>query len=583
MLRHLRSIPWNSMTVKLVLGLLSITVPLIALLLYNNSYSVNVVHSQVAASNKNLIDIYMNQIDAQFTEVERHLAGLTATDLNVQYMGDSISEDDYVLARTAVYRKLTSDLSIYPYVDGFYVYSIARHDGVEAYKGALSYPQLTDIRQVLRDKVGELSQKSQYQNIQWKIQQMGGENYLVRLMHDGDLYVGAWVKTSTVLQPLKGMRTGATGAVLLVDGQGHNLYSTRDISNKHLNLSGGFQSYYLSGQEDKYLIVGEASSKGSFSLIAAIPDESILENLPYLTKASTVVILLALLMLPLSFFILRKVILLPLSKMVSAMRMMGKGNLNIRIDAVQAPDEILLVNRTFNTMISQIEELKIHVYEEQISKQRAELKHLQLQINPHFFMNSLNILYNLAQVRKFEPIQEMTMHLVHYFRYMFQSHQSLVLLKDELLHIRHYLRIQQMRFPDTFSCEIAIPPYLESTAIPPLMILTVVENSVKYAVKPVEPIKLVIEAELDDLAEEPMVCITVRDTGEGYSDAALSRLHDGEMYEDENGEHIGLWNIRERLKLQYGDNAWMDCYNDDPHGAVTEIVVPLYANQEHKE
>jgi two-component system sensor histidine kinase YesM len=480
--RHLGSIPWNSMTVKLVLGLLSITVPLIALLLYNNSYSVNVVHSQVAASNKNLIDIYMNQIDAQFTEVERHLAGLTATDLNVQYMGDSISEDDYVLARTAVYRKLTSDLSIYPYVDGFYVYSIARHDGVEAYKGALSYPQLTDIRQALRDKVDELSQKSQYQNVQWKIQQMGGENYLVRLMHDGDLYVGAWVKASTVLKPLRGMRTGETGAVLLVDGQGHNLYSTRDISNKHLDLSGGFQSYYLSGQEDKYLIIGEASSKGNFSLIAAIPDESILENLPYLTKASTVVILLALLMLPLSFFILRKVILLPLGKMVSAMRLMGKGNLNIRIDAVQAPDEILLVNRTFNTMISQIEELKIHVYEEQISKQRAELKHLQLQINPHFFMNSLNILYNLAQVRKFEPIQEMTMHLVHYFRYMFQSHQSLVLLKDELLHIRHYLRIQQMRFPDTFSCEIAIPPYLESTAIPPLMIQTVVENSVKYAV-----------------------------------------------------------------------------------------------------
>ncbi|WP_336772502.1 sensor histidine kinase [Paenibacillus sp. MMO-58] len=583
MIKRLKSIPWNSIPVKLVLGLLGITMPLIALLFYNNSYSMNVVHSQVAASNKNLIAIYMNQTDGQLTEVERHLASLTSTDLNVQDMGDARTEDDFVLAKTAVYRKLTSDLSIYPYIDGLYVYSLNRHEGVEAYKGNLSYPQLTRIRQALADRVSELTQKSQYRNVDWKIMLLGGESYLVRLMRDGDLVVGAWVKASTVLQPLRGMRIGNTGAVLLVDDNGGILSATRDLSNKELDLAKGFQRYYLSGGEDKFLIVGESSAKGGFSLAAAIPDESILENLPYLTKASAVVIILALLMLPLSFLILRKAILLPLGKMVSAMRKIGKGNFQIRIDAAGAPDEIQLVNQAFNTMISRIEELKIHVYEEQLSKQRAELKHLQLQINPHFFMNSLNILYNLAQVKQFEPIQEMTMHLVHYFRYLFQSYHPLVPLKNELSHIRHYLRIQQMRFPDTFSCEVEIPSYLETTAIPPLLLQTVVENSVKYAVKPGEPIKLIIEAELDDLAEEPMVVITVRDTGEGYSEAALSRLRQGMTYADETGEHIGLWNIRERLRLQFGDKAWMDCYNDDPHGAVTEIAIPLHASQEQKE
>ncbi|NIK70394.1 histidine kinase [Paenibacillus sp. BK720] len=583
MFKRIKAIPWNSIPVKLVLGLLGITLPLIALLLYNNSYSMNVIHSQVAASNKNLIDIYMNQTDGQLTEVERHMAGLTSTDLNVQEMGDARTEDEFVLAKTAVYRKLTSDLSIYPAIDGFYVYSLNHHDGVEAYRGSLSYPQLMAIRQTLADKVSELTQKSQYRNVEWKMVQISGEAYLVRLMRDGDLFVGAWVKASTVVKPLLGMRTGKTGAVLLVDDKGYVLYTTRSLTSEKLDLTRGFRSYYLSGGEDKFLVVGESSAKGSFSLAAAIPDESILENLPYLTKASAFVILLALLMLPLSFLILRKVILQPLSKMVSAMRLIGKGNFNIRINPGKEPDEIRLVNRTFNAMISKIEELKINVYEEQLSKQRAELKHLQLQINPHFFMNSLNILYNLAQVKQFEPIQEMTMHLVQYFRYMFQSHQSLVPLKNELRHIRHYLRIQQMRFPDTFTCEVAMPAYLETTAIPPLILQTVVENSIKHAVKPGEPTKLIIEAELDDLAEEPMVAITIRDTGEGYSDAALFRLREGQINTDEAGEHIGLWNIRERLKLQYGDKAWMECYNDDPHGAVTEIVIPLNASHELKE
>ncbi|WP_165279897.1 sensor histidine kinase [Paenibacillus protaetiae] len=583
MFKHLRSIAWNSTPVKLVLGLLGITLPLIALLLYNNSYSVNVIHSQVAASDKNLIDIYMKQIDAQLTEVERHLAGLSSTDLNVQEMGDSQSEDEYILAKTAVYRKLTSDLSIYPYIDGFYIYSLKHHDGVEAYKGQLAYPQLLDLRKALEGRAIQLSQKAQYENVQWKVQQVGGAYYLIRLMHDDDLYVGAWVNASSIIQPLLGMRTGSTGAVLVVDDQGRTLYSTRDMSKEKLDFSRGFQDYYLSGQKDTYLIVGEPSAKGGFSLSAAIPDHSILENLPYLTRASTIVILLALLMLPLSFLLLRKVLLLPLRKMVGAMRLIGEGNFNIRMDLSHAPDEIVIVNRTFNTMISKIEELKINVYEEQISKQRAELKQLQLQINPHFFMNSLNILYNLAQVKQYALIQEMTMNLVHYFRYLFQSHQPLAPLKDELRHIRHYLHIQQMRFPNTFSCEINIPPYLENVAIPPLMLQTVVENSVKYAVKPGEPILLAIEAELNDLTEQPTVCITIRDNGEGYSDAALARIREGKVYADETGEHFGLWNSRERLKLQFGDKAWMDCYNDDPHGAVTEITIPLYASQEQKE
>lgn len=583
-MRHrLVSIPWNSIPVKLVLGLLGITIPLIGLLFYNNRYSVNVIHNQVAASNKNLISIYMKQIDTQLTEAERHLTVLATTDLNVQTMGEPASEDYYVLAKSAVYRKLTLDLTVYPYVDGFYVYSMTRDDSVEAYQGTIPFAELNGIRQAMKADVKELSRQSQYENLLWRVRRMNGSSYLVRLIRDNNLYVAAWVKASTVVGPLRDMQTGDTGAVLLVDDQGRTLYGTRDLSEAGLDLTRGFSDYYLSGRNNEYLVVGESSSKGGFSLTAAIPDRTILENLPYLAKASTIVTIIALLMLPLSFLVLRQVLLLPLRRMVGAMRLIGEGNFSLRIEPMPAPDEILLVNRTFNAMISRIEELKISVYEEQLSKQRAELKQLQLQINPHFFMNSLNILYNLAQVKQYGLIQEMTMNLVHYFRYMFQSRQPLALLRDELRHIRRYLRIQELRFPNTFAYEIRVPEYLETTAVPPLMLQTVVENTIKHAVASDTRTLLTVEAELDDLAEEPMVCITVRDTGEGFSDAALSDIREGRIPVDERGEHIGLWSIRERLKLQYGGKAWMECYNDDPQGAVTEIAVPLTANPDMKE
>lgn len=552
-------------------------VPLIALLIYNNIYSVNVIHNQVAASNKNLMSIYMKQIDAQLAEAERHLVSLTMTDLNVQAMGEQVSEDRYMLAKSAVSRRLISDLTIYPYTDGFYVYSMTRHDEVEAYKGSLTYADLSGIRKEMESKVKQLSNQPFYLNAQWKVQQMNGKFYLYRLIRDQNLFVGAWVKVSTLLEPLKGMRVGEKGALFVLDDQGRTLYGTRDLSHEGLDFARSFDHYYLSGTSNAYLIVGESSGKGGFSLTAAIPDLSILENLPYLSRATAIVIALALLMLPLSFLFLQQVLLLPLRKMVRAMRLIGEGNFSLRIEPTPAPDEIQLVNRTFNTMISRIEELKIHVYEEQISKQRAELKHLQLQINPHFFMNTLNILYNLAQVKQFGLIQETTMSLVHYFRYMLQSNQTLVTLSDELLHIRNYLHIQQMRFPNTFAYDIHVPAYLEKTAIPPLMLQTIVENTIKHAVQTNEPIQLTIEVELDDLAEEPMVNIVIRDNGEGYSEAALEGSRDGRIPVDERGEHIGLWNVRERLRLQFGDRARMECYNDDPQGAVTEIIIPLNA------
>ncbi len=59
---------WNSIRFKVVAGQLLVTVPLLALLLYSNFYSIRVVHNQVALSNKNLISLYMGQIDDRLTD-----------------------------------------------------------------------------------------------------------------------------------------------------------------------------------------------------------------------------------------------------------------------------------------------------------------------------------------------------------------------------------------------------------------------------------------------------------------------------------------------------------------------------------
>lgn len=578
MFGRLASIPWQSIRVKLVLGHLCITIPLIALLIYNNTHSINVIHNQVATTNKKMIAIHMKQIDEQLSEVERLLMGLTLSEPNVLMMGERVADDEYTMAKSAVSRRLNSDLIVSPYIDGFFVYSLPRQDMVEVTKYTMKYKELSSLREAVEQHVLRLSEQPTHMNAEWIVQQIQGKPYIVRLFRSDDLFIGAWIKSETMLNPLRGLHGSDDSSVLIVDGDGEPLASTRSIVDEGLDFSLGFENYYLTGRDNDYLVVGESSQKGSFSLVSVVPDKQILENLPYLVMISKIMIAAALLMLLFSVWFFRRVLLLPLRKIMLAMRSIGQGNFNQLMDESHVSDEFQMVNRTFNHMIKQIEELKIHVYEEQLEKQRAELKHLQLQINPHFFMNSLNILYNLAQVQQYKLIQEMTMCLSQYFRYMSQSKPPLVPLRDELQHVQNYLRIQEMRLPGRLRSTVQVPAYLEDTPIPPMLLQTFVENTMKHAVMPEGSITLTIEATLDTQREEPMVCVIVRDTGEGFSDKALAGLHSGKPIVDDKGEHIGLWNARERLRLQFGDKAWMNLYNDAPQGAVVELMIPLYIN-----
>jgi two-component system sensor histidine kinase YesM len=133
---------------------------------------------------------------------------------------------------------------------------------------------------------------------------------------------------------------------------------------------------------------------------------------------------------------------------------MGKvkgGNWSVRVETDKDAEEFRILGRSFNTMMTEIQTLRVNVFEEQLNKQREELQRLQMQVNPHFFLNSLNIIYNLAKVKNYSLIMEMSLSLIRYFRFLFRSNISLVKLKEELDHTRNYLGIQSMRFLDKMS------------------------------------------------------------------------------------------------------------------------------------
>lgn len=568
----------NTVRFKFFAAVLVIFVPLVTVLIINNYYSVDVVRNQVAQSNKNMLGLYMGQIDQRLEEVDKYLTNTLESNLSILDMEfpKSRDEDRYNIAKLTLFNTLRDDIAYYPVLDAFFVYSSVNRDLTLSHSSPVGFEarenSRAEIAKMLEQEAGTIDYS------RWFV--WNGENgdYLFHLMKSGNVYMGAWIQSDKLMVPLNLIDLGESGAAVITTDKNVPISHDDLIKAKGIDLKFPQESYAISGKgSDTYLIMGETSTRGNFNLVALVPEKEILQKLPYLQRVSSIVSLAAVAFLLLFVFMMRNIFLNPVKRIVVAMRKLRDGNWDSRLDQMPTSTEFQIVNETFNRMIAEIHDLKINVYEEKLNHQRAELRHLQLQINPHFFLNSLNIIYNLATVRDFSLIQEMAKCLVSYFRFMFRSNSYFVPLGDELSHTSNYLRIQQLRFPDMFQYRVEMPDDLLAQEVPPLIVQTMVENTIKYAVNMDNPIRIAVEVSRTESAEgEARLVIHIKDTGPGFPNEILSRLAmDLEQAGNESGEQIGIWNARRRLRLLYQERATIEFYNEEGLGAVVRIEIPM--------
>ncbi|WP_161409750.1 sensor histidine kinase [Paenibacillus silvestris] len=545
---------------------------MITILIYYSVYSTKVVRNQVADSYKNMMILYMDQVDKTLEDSEKYINNTVAADSDFISYQLSKSDYDYNFNKIMMFNKLSNDIGMYKSVNSFFLYAPKRNDMLRVTRDRGTIEEDEAMNNVIKMTVDSKRINSK----DWNVEQINQTYYLMYIFQSGDVYFGAWIKADNLMVPFKTIDFGTNGGALFATQDGVPLTNVDLVNRNQVQLKAVMENYYLSGNSHNFLVVGEPSSKGDFNLIALVPDEKILEKLPYLQKMVGLITFASLFSLPLGLSLLRRTIMLPLYRLMAAMKRIRSGHLEARIETFPTSDEFILVNETFNNMMAQIEGLRINVYEEQLSKQNEELQRLQLQINPHFFMNSLNVLYNLAKVKNFELIKEMSLSLMKYFRYMLRSNLSLVKLKDELEHTQNYFRIQELRFPGSLTCEINAPEFLIDTYVPPLVIQTFVENTVKHAVTLDELIHISIDIDVIELDSVPYITIAIQDTGRGFSEEVLLVLQKEESLVTEQGEHVGIWNIQRRLRLLYAQSAQISFSNSLPHGAAISITLPIH-------
>ncbi|OMF18508.1 hypothetical protein BK133_30550 [Paenibacillus sp. FSL H8-0548] len=492
---------FNSIRFKLIFGLIVVMLPVLSLLIYNNLYSIQVVRNQVAQSNSNLLDLYMGLIDKELTNIDTYLFQFATKETRLNYLERPAEEDldRYSLSKYQLFRELYDNSNPYYSLDFFFVYSIVNEDLLLAPKSLATETANTMlIKNSLNGIFQDQNKMLSYPYEWWSSLNINESAYLIHIIKTGNVYIGALVNYKQIMEPLDKLDLGTTGKSLLVGANNEPLQDAAFFEANQIKLNYEQKVYHLTGKDEKYLVIGEKSDKGDFSLLAVLPDRSILEKLPYAQRVIVGIVSGAVLILMAALFLLRKIILLPINRIMVAMRKIKGGHLEARIKDVPTSYEFQLMNESFNSMVSEIQKLKIDIYEEQLFNQKAELKHLQLQINPHFYLNSLNTFYYLADDKNYVVMKELSLSLIEYFRFMFRSHSDFVALREEIKHARNYLRIQEFRFPGGLTYDFSVDDSLMDCSVPPLIVQTFVENAIKHAVTLDELVQIHITINSDE-------------------------------------------------------------------------------------
>ena len=220
---------------------------------------------------------------------------------------------------------------------------------------------------------------------------------------------------------------------------------------------------------------------------------------------------------------------------------------------------LLGLNLGVKFYIKQEKEEKIHSELEQRHLQE-QLAYLRYQINPHFFMNTLNNIHALIDIDP-ERAKSTIVRLSRLMRYMlYESNHILVPLMRELSFLNHYIALMKMRYSEKVVVTVDIPDTLPDCMVPPLLYVTFVENAFKHGVT--------YEKESFDLNVENERVVFHCTNSKPATETQATKPGG-----------VGLTNVRRRLRLIYGSDYMLDI-NDTNDRYDLRLSLPLHPKQE---
>lgn len=571
----------SSLKTQLIIGFIVIMLPVVTFLVVNNVYAKNVVRDKISETYQNTLDIFVRQTDRSMAEIDEYLHKMAVLDTDVgMLMSFPYGSDHYILTKVRIQNKINRDIGFYNLIDSIFLFN--EHDIFFNTSG--HYPAMIHV--LGRHLYPNITLEHPEVLNEWiflKDDQVPGNDFMMKISEVTDgMYVGATIKIADIHSLLSiQWDDGDIGEGVIYRRDGTKL--AESLSNATIVpledvylLDQPYQTIVNDHDGERYLVMNRMSSVADLAYSIIVPENYILQKLPYFQKATYTMAFGIIFIFFLYLLFIRQMVFNPMQNLIVGMKKLSLGMLDIRLSTAKTIEFAFLAN-TFNNMADQIKKLKIGMYEEQLRAQKIEMRQLQAQINPHFYMNSLNIIYNFAALKDHDSVKKMSLYLGDYFRFIMQMNRDVISLQDELRHIDNYMKIQQFRFLNLLTYQIDVPEAMKSIQIPALSIQPFVENAIIHGfVDRKKMFSILVSGR--QIVEEAThhVEIIIQDNGAGFSEELLHLLNANKPLPQAETSRLGIFNVLQRLRLHYGDEASVTFANHlQEGGAIVRLQLPI--------
>lgn len=532
---------------------------------------VNIVISAISIANikrqnfeviQNSIEIFQQNTSTDLNAIQHFIQWIVLKELLIQSIEQTENDYEQSLAMDALRTRVAN----YQYATGnsyhYFIYLTKQDLFFNASEMTLPYSDYLEIE----DFIIHNATADKKQSFSWQFGEFNGSTYMYYILLYNNRTFAAFINVEDLFMPLSNMDFGKKGIYTISDADGTTILSYPDSDTY---ISSPFYSMYtFSGTEYKlpYDIQLYSDNYHNYGQLFFL-------QLFVIITSSAVCLILAAIVINMY----RRVI-KPIEQFSEQL-----SNLNAENDLLDFQStrvrELEQANLQFKNLIREIKKLKINVYENELEKKHFQITFLQHQIKPHFYLNCLTTISSMAQLKDYKNIESMVLFTSRYLRYLFQTDKDFLPVEYELAHIQAYLDIQQLRLGPVFTYTCSITESDKQALIPPLLLITFIENTLKHNTSSAEKLKIQLSIQAERKADIPFLKIDIVDSGQGFPPETLENLAHQRSPRSEQGTHIGITNSMQRLLLLYGNSYEIAFFNEETGGAHIRLSIP-YQTQE---
>lgn len=332
-------------------------------------------------------------------------------------------------------------------------------------------------------------------------------------------------------------------------------------------------SFFEKVNGEDYLMLYARDNDSGWAIVQGIPYRNILEKSKEIRNFTIGIMLLFLTLALIMSVIFSRNITYPIIKLKNVMDKFGAGDLTLRTE-IDRNDEIGKLQQSFNIMADDIRNLLNKIEDENKRRRILELNLLEYQINPHFLYNTLDSINWMAQKSGQNDISEMVTALARFFRVGLSKGKEFIKIQDELQHAESYLIINKIRFKDWFEYKFSINREILQYKTIKLILQPIIENAIKHGMDKNKKNGLI---EIKGSLEKDKVILTVSDNGKGIEEndlSTLQKLLESTSSVEDYGGGIGLINVNQRIKLNFGAEYGLTIDSRVGYGTTVSIRIP---------